>query len=118
MGSKLEIKGKFYELKKELTVYRNNDGVLNNSVRIFTYSEEAKEYARKTILDELFYYEDMPEDWEMMEERLGKTRQEMIKMPFELFLIVVKDYFIVVIEHWAEEYVPGAGMGGALPYSD
>lgn len=114
----MKIKDEFFKLEKQLSLYRKEEQERGSWVRSWDYSKESEEYARKIILDELFYYECFPEEWEEMEENLGFKREELIKMPFEDFVIVVRDYYIVSIDYIVIKYEPGTGLGGATPYSD
>ena len=39
-------------------------------------------------------------------------------MPFENFVVAIKDYFVVSIDYDVERYEPGSSYGEAIPYSD
>lgn len=114
----MKIKDNFFKLEKQLSLYRKENQERGSWVRSLDYSKESEEYARKIILDELFYYECFPEEWEEMEENLGFKREELIKMPFEDFVIAIRDYYIISIDYNVIKYEPGTGLGGATPYSD
>ena len=114
----MKIRDKFFKLNKKLSLYRVESGEMGSWIRSWDSIEPSYEYARKTMLDEIFYYEDFEEEWELREEKLGFKRQELIKMPFEDFLVAVREYYVLIVEYEVEEYVPGAGLGGAIPYTD
>lgn len=114
----MKIKNEFFKLEKQLSLYRKEEQERGSWVRSWGCSKESEEYARKIILDELFYYECFPEEWEEMEKNLGFKREELIKMPFENFVIAVHEYYLISIDYNVCEYEPGTGLGGATPYSD
>lgn len=114
----MKIKNKFYELEKDLSIYRKEGQERGSCVRSWAFSSSSQECARKIILDELFYYESFPEEWEKMEENLGFKRTELCEMPFENFVVAVHEYYIISIDYDVREYEPGTGLGGAIPYSD
>lgn len=114
----MKIKDKFFKLEKELTLYRKENQERGSWMYSWEYSQNSQEYARKTVLDELFYYESFPEEWEEMEEKLGFKREELIKMPFEDFVIAVHEHYLISIDYNVCEYEPGEGLGWATPYSD
>lgn len=114
----MRIKDKFFKLEKQLSLYRKEEQERGSWVRSWECSKESEEYARKIILDELFYYECFPEEWEEMEEKLDFKKEELIKMPFEDFVIAIRDYYIISIDYNVIKYEPGTGLGGATPYSD
>lgn len=114
----MKIKDKFYKLEKNLSLYRKDGQERGSWVRSWAFSSSSQEYARKVILDELFYYESFPEEWEEMEEELGFKRKELCEMPFEDFVTVVHEYYIISIDYNVKEYEPGTGLGGTTPYSD
>ena len=113
----MKIKDNFFKLEKQLSLYRKEEQERGSWVRSWDYSKESEEYARKTVLDELFYYESF-EEWEEMEENLGFKREELKKISFEDFVITIRDYYIISIDYNVIKYETGTGLGGATPYSD
>ena len=114
----MKIKNNFFKLSKKLALYRGENGEGESFVKNWELSKNSEEYLRKTVLDEIFYYESFPEDWEKWENRLGFTQDELKEMPFENFVVAIKDYFVVSIDYDVESYEPGSSYGDATPYSD
>ena len=114
----MKIKDKFFKLEKNLSLYRKDGQERGDCMRSWAFSNSSQEYARKVILDELFYYESFPEEWEETEEKLGFKRTELCEMSFEDFVVAVHEYYIISIDYDVREYEPGTGLGGAIPYSD
>ena len=114
----MKIKDKFFELEKNLSIYRKEGQERGSFVRSWNFCKTSCEYARKIIIDELFYYESFPEEWEEMEDKLGFKRTELCEMPFENFVVAMHEYYIISIDYDVREYEPDTGLGGAIPYSD
>ena len=115
----MKVKNKYFKLKKRLSVYRNENGERGTDIKSYNAaSKVSEEYAKKLILDEIFYYESSPEEWERMEELIGFKKSELIAMSFEDFVVAVHKYYIISIDYDVVEYEPGEGFGGAVPYTE
>ena len=69
----MKIKNNFFKLNKKLALYRGENGERESFVKSWELNKSSEECLRKTVLDEIFYYESFPEDWEKWESRLGFT---------------------------------------------
>ena len=114
----MKIKDRFYKSEKTFSLYRKEGQERGDLIKNWSFTEKAQEYARKIVIDELFYYECSPEEWEEMADEIGFTREELVKMPFKDFVIAVHKYFLFSIDYEVQKYEPGEGFGGATPYSD